>query len=265
MKLVKLLLAVSLSAAAPAWSAVKSKTVSYQDGAATLTGHLYWDDAIRGKRPGVLVIHEWWGLNDYARSRAEQLAKLGYVAFAADMYGDHKVTTHAEDAKGWMQQITGNIDAWQRRAALGLQQLKASKRVDGDKLAAIGYCFGGATVAQMVYAGQDVRGVVSFHGSLPPASAEQVMAMEEAKHKPRVLVAHGDADPFVPAERISAFKAALSEAGVDWEMDVYAGAKHGFTNPGAASFGMAALAYDEKADRRSWARMQAFFREIFAD
>lgn len=265
MKLVRLLLAFSLLATSSAWAAVQSKAVTYKDGDATLTGHLYWDDAIKGKRPGVMVIHEWWGLNDYAKSRAEQLAGMGYVAFAADMYGDHKVTTHAPDAKGWMMQITGNIDAWQRRAAAGLAQLKASKLVDGGKLAAIGYCFGGATVAQMAYAGQPVRGVVSFHGSLPPASAEQVMAMEEAKHKPRVLVAHGDADPFIPADRIAAFKSALTEAGVDWEMDVYAGAKHGFTNPGAGSFGMEALAYDERADKRSWARMQAFFREIFAD
>jgi len=263
MKTLRLLLALTLFATAPAWSAVKSKAVTYKDGDATLTGHLYWDDATYAKRPGVLVIHEWWGLNDYAKHRAEMLAGMGYVAFAADMYGDNKVTTHAPDAKGWMQQITGSIDAWQRRAALGLEQLKASGLVEEGKLAAIGYCFGGATVMQMVYAGMDVQGVVSFHGSMPPASPEQVMAMEEAKHKPRVLLAHGDADGFIPAERITAFKAALSEAGVDWEMDVYAGARHGFTNPDAGSFGMEALAYNEKADQRSWARMQAFFDEIF--
>ena len=263
MKALRLLLALSLLAAAPAWAAVQSKVVTYKDGDATLTGQLYWDDAVKGKRPGVLVVHEWWGLNDYAKHRAEMLAKLGYVAFAADMYGDKKVTRHAEDAKGWMGQITANIDAWQHRAALGLAQLKASKLVDGDRLAAIGYCFGGATVMQMVYAGQDVKGVVSFHGSMPPATPEQVAAMQAAKHRPKVLLEHGDADPFVPAERIATFKDALTQAGVDWEMDVYANTRHSFTNPDAASFGMAALAYNPEADRRSWARMQAFFAELF--
>lgn len=253
-----------LLAAAGAMAAIQSKAVDYADGDVPLHGVLYWDDAIKGKRPGVLVIHEWWGLNDYAKQRARMLAELGYVAFAADMYGDHKVTTHAKDAKGWMQQITANTDTWQARAALGLEQLRSSDLVDAEKLAAIGYCFGGATVMQMVYAGMDVDGVVSFHGSLPPASAGQVAAMKAAGQRPAVLVAHGNSDPFVPPERIVAFKAALDEAEVDWEMDSYARTLHGFTNPDAASFGMAALAYNEKADKRSWARMQAFFAEIFA-
>jgi len=263
MNTLRFLLTLVLLASTPAWAAVQTRTVTYQDGDATLTGQLYWDDAVEGKRPGVLVIHEWWGLNDYARHRAEMLAELGYVAFAADMYGDKKVTTHAKDAKGWMSQITANIDAWQHRAALGLAQLKASGLVDGDRLAAIGYCFGGATVMQMVYAGQDVKGVVSFHGSMPPASPEQVVAMKANPHKPKVLLAHGEDDPFVPAERISAFKQALSEAGMDWEMDVYAHTRHGFTNPDAGEFGMPQLAYNAEADHRSWARMKAFFAELF--
>lgn len=249
--------------ATTAWAEVQSKAVTYQDGNATLVGYLYWDDAISGKRPGVLVIHEWWGLNDYARQRAKMLAELGYVAFAADMYGDNKVSIHARDAKGWMEQITANVDAWQQRAALGLDQLKASGMVDADKLAAMGYCFGGATVMQMVYADMDLKGVVSFHGSLPPASPAQVAVLKASASKPKVLVAHGDADSFIPADRITAYKTALTEAGVDWEMDIYANTKHGFTNPDAASFGMDALAYSPEADRRSWARMQAFFGEIF--
>lgn len=264
MKALRFLLVMSLSVAAPAWAEVQSKTVSYQDGEATLTGYLYWDDTIKGKRPGVMVIHEWWGLNDYAKQRASMLAELGYVAFAADMYGDNKVTTHAEDAKGWMMQITANSEAWQRRAALGLDQLKASALVDAESLAAIGYCFGGATVMQMVYAGLDLDAVVSFHGSLPPASAEQVATLQAAKTTPHVLIAHGDADGFVPVERIAAFKTALTDAGLDWEMDVYGGAKHGFTNPDADSFGMGGLAYSPVADARSWQRMQAFLDEHFA-
>lgn len=243
---------------APALAVMHQEAVSYSDGDVALKGYVFWDDAFSGKRPGVMVVHEWWGLNDYAKLRAEMLAEMGYVAFAADMYGDARMTRHADDAKGWMQQITANVDAWQRRALLGLDQLKAHPKVDSTKVAAIGYCFGGATVMQMAYAGADLDGVVSFHGSLPPATPEQA-----AKVKARVLIAHGDADSFVPPERIQAFKQALSEGGVDWEMNVYGGAKHGFTNPYADGYGMAGLAYQEAADRRSWLRMLAFLDDIF--
>ncbi len=244
----------------PASAVMQQETVNYKDGDVELKGYVYWDDAFTGPRPGVLVIHEWWGLNDYARLRAEMLAETGYVAFAADMYGDGKMTRHADEAKGWMQQITANIDAWQRRANLALEQLKAHPQVEGEKLAAIGYCFGGATVMQLAYAGVDLDGVVSFHGSLPPATPEQA-----GKVTTRVLVAHGDSDTFVPAERISAFKKALSDAGVDWEMNIYSGARHGFTNPYADGYGMDGLAYAEQADRRSWLRMLAFFEDIFGE
>ena len=239
---------------------VQLKQIDYQDGGEKLKGFIAWDDSIKGKRPGVLVVHEWWGLNDYAKRRARMLAEQGYVAFAADMYGDGKVTTHADNAKGWMTQITANEAAWQKRAQLGLDQLKASKLVDDSKLAAIGYCFGGATVMKLAYAGTDIDGVVSFHGALPPATPEQAASI-----KSRVLIAHGDADPFVPAERITAFKKALSDAGVDWEMDIYSGARHGFANPGAGDFGMDAIAYNENADLRSWQKMKNFFAEIFRD
>ena len=239
---------------------MQQETVSYQDGDVELKGYIYWDDAFTGQRPGVLVVHEWWGLNDYAKLRAEMLAETGYVAFAADMFGGAKMTRHADEAKAWMQQITANIEAWQRRANLALEQLRAHPKVDAERLAAIGYCFGGATVMQLAYSGSDLDGVVSFHGSMPPAAPEQA-----AEIKARVLVAHGDADGFVPPQRVDAFKKALSEAGVDWEMDVYGGAKHGFTNPYADGYGMSGLAYQEEADRRSWLRMLAFFEELFEE
>lgn len=240
-----------------AGAALKTETVEYKDGDTALRGYLAYDDAVEGKRPGVIVAHEWWGLNDYARKRAEMLAELGYVAFAMDMYGDEKVTEHADEAGGWMKQITANADAWQRRAMLGLDILKRHERVAADRTAAIGYCFGGATVMQMAYAGADLKGVVSFHGPLPPATPEQ------QKHiKAKVLVAHGEADGFVPAERIAAFKAALDAAGADWEMVTYGGVKHGFTNPKAGTYGMENLKYDAKADQRSWALMQSFLDEV---
>jgi dienelactone hydrolase len=220
---------------------------------------LSYDDSIQGKRPGVMVVHEWWGLNEYAKRRAEMLAELGYVAFAADMYGDHRVTTHAADAKGWMMQVTENQDAWQRRALAGLTALQDSDKVDGDRLAAIGYCFGGATVMQMAYAGADLDGVVSFHGALPPATEAQ-----QKQIKASVLVAHGEKDSHVPPERITAFKQALDAAGADWQMVTYSGAEHSFTNPDAGSAGVPGLKYDAKADARSWSLMQDFLTEVFS-
>lgn len=242
------------------FAVMHQEEISYKDGDVELKGYLFWDDAFSGKRPGILVAHEWWGLNDYAKLRAEMLAEVGYVAFAADMYGEGKMTRHADEAKGWMKQITNNLELWQRRANLALEQLRSHPNVESTKLAAIGYCFGGATVMQMAYLGADLDGVVSFHGSLPPATPEQA-----AKIKARVLIAHGEDDGFIPPERIEAFKKALSGAGVDWEMDIYGGAKHGFTNPYADGYGMNGLAYQEQADRRSWLRMLAFFEEVFED
>lgn len=239
---------------------IVSEAIEYMDGDTVLTGYLYFDDGIQGKRPGVLVIHEWWGLNDYAKRRAEMLAGMGYVAFAADMYGDRKVTTHAEDAKGWMTQITSNIDAWQKRARRGLDVLRKHELTRADDVAAVGYCFGGATVMQLAYSGSDIDGVVSFHGSLPVASEAQAKAI-----RTRVMVAHGYADSFIPEERIAGFKKALDNAGVDWQFNTYSGAKHGFTNPDAGLYGVGALAYDASADKRSWQQMQNFLEEIFAD
>ena len=239
-------------------AAVQSKAVSYKDGDTSLTGYLYWDDAIGGPRPGVLVIHEWWGLNDYAKKRAAMLAELGFVAFAADMYGDGRVTDKPDQARTWMQEITADVDGWRERANLGLAQLQASGMVSGDNLAAIGYCFGGATVLQMSYANLPVKGVVSFHGSLPAAP-------EDAKGKigPRILVLHGYADAWVGPDIVANFRAKLDDAGANWEMDSYGGAKHGFTNPDAGSFNIPNLEYNAQADERSWARMQEFFGEIF--
>ncbi len=241
-------------------SAIKTETVEYKDGDTALNGFMVYDDALEGKRPGVIVVHEWWGLNDYTKQRAEMLAELGYVAFAIDMYGDEKVTEHAKDAKGWMSQITENVEAWQKRALLGLDILKKHELVDPDYTAAVGYCFGGATVMQMSYAGANLDGVVSFHGSLPPATEEQ-----QKNIKAKVLVAHGEADGFIPAERIIAFKQGLDAAGADWQMVSYGGAHHGFTNPGADAYGIDGVKYDEKADNRSWALMQLFLDEVFAE
>ena len=239
-------------------AAVQTRAVTYDDHGTKLTGHLYWDDAKTGKRPGIVVYHEWWGLNDYAKKRARMLAELGYVAFAADMYGDDKVTTSPDQARQWMQQVTVDVDLWRERANLGLAQLKASDLVDTQKLAAIGYCFGGGTVLQMAYGGADLRGVVSFHGSLPAAPEEA-----KSKIKPKILALHGQADAMIPPEVVQNFEAKATAAEANWELVSYGGVRHGFTNPDAGKAGIANLKYDAQADARSWARMKDFFAEIF--
>ena len=254
----KRLMAVLLAGyAMTAQAEVQHKAVSYQDEDTKLTGHLYWDDAQQGRRPGVMVVHEWWGLNDYVKRRARMLAELGYVAFAADMYGDGRVTDQPAQAKEWMQEVTVDVEMWRERAALGLAQLQASGMVEDDKLAAIGYCFGGGTVLQMAYGGANVRGIDAFHASLPAAPDEA-----QGKIDTQILVLHGQADGFVATEVVQNFQQKLDAAGANWEMVVYGGARHGFTNPDAGDYGIANLKYDPQADRRSWSRMQQFFDEL---
>ena len=239
---------------------IQSEALHYEDAGVPLTGYLYRDDAVEGERPGILVIHEWWGLNDYARQRARMLAELGYVAFAADMYGNDRVTDQPDQARAWMQEITADPQAWRQRAATGLAQLAAAAQVDPERIAAIGYCFGGGTVLQMAYGGADIDGVVSFHGSLPAAPEES-----HGRIEPEILALHGQADSFVAPEVVTNFQEKLEAAGANWEMDIYGGVRHGFTNPNAGEHGIDNLQYDAEADARSWQRMQAFFDELFAD
>ena len=237
---------------------VQSKPIEYTDGEVKLVGYLTWDDSIKGKRPGVLVVHEWWGLNDYAKKRATQLASLGYVAFALDMYGQGKITKHPDQASAWMKETTANVNAWQARAMAGLKVLQAQELVDPHRIAAIGYCFGGATVTQLAYSGAAIQGVVSFHGMLPLPHPKQV-----SRTKAKLLLAHGNADPFLTEEHIKKFRTALDDAGLDWQMIIYSGARHSFTNPDADKFGMDALKYNKEADLRSWQHMQLFFDGLF--
>ena len=260
MKILSLLVVTlaALLSVSGATAEVRSAPVAYKDGDQNLTGYLYWNDEIEGKRPGVLVVHEWWGLNDYARSRAEQLAELGYVAFAADMYGGDKVTSHPAQAGEWMKATTSNLDAWRSRAMKGLEKLRSLSMTDDSRLAAIGYCFGGATVLQLAYAGADLDAVVSFHGSLPLPQGN-----EAANFKGRVVVEHGNADAFVPADKVAAFRSAMQDAGVDLVFNGYDGVRHGFTNPDAGDFGLDNLKYDEAADTASWRSMLQTFNAVF--
>ena len=237
---------------------VITEAVTYTEAGEEYTGYVSYDNAIKGKRPGVMVVHEWWGLDDYAKRRTEMLARLGYVAFAVDMYGTGKVTDSPDQAREWMTEATADVEWWRERAMAGIRYLKNHKLVDADKIAAIGYCFGGGTVLQLAYGGLDINGIVSFHGSLPIADESAF-----GKIKTRMLIAHGNADPFIPRETVTKFQDTLDKAKADWHMITYGNVLHSFTNPKSDTRGMAALKYDKQADEHSWQAMQYFFKDIF--
>jgi len=242
---------------------VVGEEIDYQSDGTTLKGYLAYDTSSKGKRPGVLVVHEWWGHNEYARERARKLAKLGYVALAVDMYGDGKLAAHPEDAKKFLSEITNNMPLGQARFESAMAVLKKHKATDKSDIAAIGYCFGGAVVLQMAREGLDLDAVVSFHGSLGTQQPAQTNTV-----KARIMVAHGAADPFVKPEQITGFMDEMNLAEVDYRFTAYGGAMHSFTNPGADEFGEKfnlPLKYNKQADEDSWRDMQVFLQQAFAD
>lgn len=255
MRSVFALAAVALTALG-AQAAVVTKTVEYEFDGVKLKGFVAYDDAAKEKRPGVLVVHEWWGLDDYAKSRAKQLAELGYVAFAPDMYGDGKVVDHPDDAGKMAKMVRENVQVWRGRAEAGLKQLTAQPNVDADKLAAIGYCFGGSTCLQLAYAGTDLKAVATFHAALPKPTEAEAKAV-----KPRLLICHGDADFFIPAEAVKAFRDALDAAKVKYEFVGYKDVFHSFTVPGADKHNIKGMKYDKAADEDSWKKTLTLFKE----
>jgi dienelactone hydrolase len=214
--------------AAPARAVVRTRAVTYEHGGVTFKGHLAWDDSAKGKRPVVLVVHEWWGLNDYARRRAEQLAGLSYVAFACDMYGEGRNTEHPDEAGKLATEVRKNIKSWQGRAQAALKVLKEQEQVGPGRVAAVGYCFGGSTALQLAYTGADLAAVMTFHAALPMPEEGQAKAVKD-----KLLVCHGAADRFIPEETAAKFRAALDGAKVDYAMVYFGGAKHSFTVKGA--------------------------------
>ncbi len=252
---------ILLTIAGPIQATVVGKEIKYEYNGTTLTGYLAYDNKQKGKRPGVLVVHEWWGHNDYARSRARQLAELGYIAFALDMYGDGKLANHPKDAGRFAGQVKNNMKVAEARFDAGLKQLSSYKLTDKNKLAAIGYCFGGGVALEMARRGKALKGIVSFHGSLAtkqPAKKGEVKA--------RVLVFNGAEDSFVKEESIIAFRQEMKNAEADVRFVNLAGAKHSFTNPGSTAIGKKfgiPLEYNKKADQESWQQMQSFFDELF--
>ncbi|MEB3177920.1 MAG: dienelactone hydrolase family protein [Nostocaceae cyanobacterium] len=239
---------------------LRTRTVEYKDGNTVLEGYLAFDDKFTGKRPGVMVVHEWTGIGSYVKQRVEQLAKMGYVAFAADIYGKGIRPQNPEQAGAQAKIYRSNRPLMRRRAQLGLEKLRSFEFTDGERVAAIGYCFGGTTVLELARSGSSLDGVVSFHGGLDtpnPSDAKNIKA--------KVLVLHGADDPLVPAEQVAAFEKEMRTAGVDWQLMSYGGAVHSFTNPEAGNDKSKGVAYNEAADKRSWEAMKQFFAEIFGN
>jgi dienelactone hydrolase len=251
----------SLVGLASAEPKIQGKTAEYSTQGVVMKGYLAYDEKVKGKRPGVLVVHEWWGLNEYARKRARMLAELGYTALAVDMYGDGKQAVHPDDAKQFTSELMKNADVATARFMAALDFLKQQPTVDPGRIAAIGYCFGGGVVLNMARQGVDLRGVASFHGSLAPIKPAQPGTV-----KAKVLVLHGADDKFIPPEQIEAFKQEMKSAGVDFRFISYPGAIHSFTNPEADGLGKKfnmPIGYNADADRNSWEELKNFLNTIF--
>ncbi|WP_435578194.1 dienelactone hydrolase family protein [Gilvibacter sp.] len=239
---------------------IKGEAVSYASDSTNLKGYIAYDENLKGKRPGVLIIHEWWGHNDYVRERADMLAKLGYTAIAVDMYGDGKQASHPDDAGKFAMSVMSNLPEAKARFNAAVALLQAHETVDADKLAAIGYCFGGSVALTMANSGADLDAVAAFHSgvTLPVMPNEQLKA--------RVLVCNGGADSFVSEESVAVFKSAMDSIGATYEYISYPGVVHSFTSKEADAngekFGLP-LAYDADADQKSWNSLQEMLNEVF--
>ena len=243
----------------PAAAKVKTEVVEYKQGDVVLQGYLSYDESITGKRPAVLVVHDWMGVSDDTKMRAEMLAGLGYVALTADIYGKGVRPKNAQEAQAEAGKYYKDRALWRARAKAGLDFLASRPEADPDRLAVMGYCFGGGTALELARSGAPVKGVVTFHGSLSSATPE------EAKNiKGKVLVLHGADDPYVKQADVTAFMDEMRNGGVDWELVQYSGAVHAFTIKGAGTDNSKGAAYNAEADRRSWQAMKDFFNEVFA-
>ncbi|MBI5496818.1 MAG: dienelactone hydrolase family protein [Deltaproteobacteria bacterium] len=245
--------------ASTALAAVKTEKVEYKDAAgAVLEGVIAYDDAVSGRRPGVVVVHDWMGISETTEMRVRELALLGYVAFAADIYGKGARPKDGKEARALAGKFKGDRKLLRGRAQAALEALTKDPHVDASKLAAIGFCFGGTTALELAKSGAPLKGTVSFHGGL-----DAVTPGESRNIKGKVLVLHGADDPHVAAADIAAFRKDLDDAKVDWTMVQYSGTVHSFTVPTAGSDTSKGSAYNERSSRRAFAAMKAFFDEIF--
>lgn len=239
---------------------IKTETIEYKEGDIVLEGYLAYDDSKSSPRPGVIIVHEWMGLGEYTKRRAREVAELGYVAFAADIYGKGIRAKDAKEAGELAGKYKSNRPLLRARALAALDTLKKNKLVNKDKLMAMGYCFGGTTVLEMAMAGADLKGVVSFHGGLDFATD----ISDVSKIKSKLLILHGAIDPFVPAEQVNSYTKALNDNKIDYQFVAYSGAVHSFTNPDAGNDASKGAAYNETADKRSFVAMKNFFAEVTA-
>ncbi|WP_340063324.1 dienelactone hydrolase family protein [Ascidiimonas aurantiaca] len=241
-------------------SKIKGEEVTYKTDSISMKGYIAYDENLQGKRPGVIVIHEWWGHNDYVRERADMLAKLGYTAIAVDMYGDGKQATHPQDAGKFASSVMGNLPVAKARFDAAMQMLQAHSSVDPGQIAAIGYCFGGSVALTMANTGRDLDAVAAFH------SGVQLPVMPNDKLKARVLVCNGADDPFVPKEAIATFKRQMDSIGAQYTYIAYEGAVHAFTSKAADSLGKKfnlPLAYQKEADEKSWQELVTMLENVF--
>ena len=248
---------LTLGVALTARAQIHTETIEYKQGDAVLEGYLAYDSSIKSPRPGVLIVHQWKGLADYEKKRAEMLARLGYTAFALDIYGKGIRPKSNQEAGAQAGKYKSNRDLLRARAQAGLAVLQKHELTDPKRVAAIGYCFGGTTVIELARSGADIAGVVSFHGGLDSPRPE-----DGKNIKCKVLALQGADDPFVPAKDLAAFEDEMRQAKVDWQLVKYGGAVHSYTEKEAGSNPQAGAAYDAKADRRSWEAMKEFFAEI---
>ena len=256
-----LLFASLLFAASVSYAAVQGKEVNYSANGTNLKGYIAYDDAIKGKRPGVLVVHEWWGHNEYARKRARMLAERGFTALAIDMYGDGKQAHHPDDAGKFAGDVAKNTKLAKARFDSAYSLISREKTVDSGRIAAIGYCFGGSVVLNMARIGEPLAAVVSFHGGLGTENPA-----ETGKIKARMASFTGEDDPMIPATQVAAFRQEMEKAGVMYKVVTYPGAKHSFTNPDADKYGQEfklPLAYNAAADKASWDESMAFLADAF--
>ncbi|WP_106380419.1 dienelactone hydrolase family protein [Abditibacterium utsteinense] len=253
-----ILLATCAVSGVPAHARIITKTVDYKQGETVLQGYLAYDDLFKGKRPGILVAHQWKGLGEYEKRRARMLAQMGYVAFALDIYGKDVRPKDAKEAGAQAGKYRADRPLLRERARAAVIELRKEPLVDENKLAIIGYCFGGGTALELARSGADLRGFVSFHGNLDTPDASLAKNI-----KGKILVLHGAIDPNVKPESIVAFHDEMEAARVDYQFIAYSGAVHSFTEREAGNDISKGSAYNEKADRRSWQAMKDFFTEIF--
>jgi dienelactone hydrolase len=242
---------------------IEGKDIEYSAGGVTMKGYLAYDKNIKGRRPGVLVVHEWWGHNEYARKRARMLAEMGYTALAVDMYGDGKQAMHPGEAGEFSSAVMKDFDTAKARFTAAREFIENQSTVDSNQIAAIGYCFGGGVVLNMARQGLELKGIASFHGSLMP-----VQPAKQGAVKARVLVLHGADDKFIPIAQIEAFKKEMKDAGAEFQFISYPGAVHSFTNPDADVYAEKfdiPLGYSAEADKKSWEELRKFLEDIFKE